>query len=63
MKSMYSVKEFCTEHGISRALFYNLLKRGLGPRTAKLGSRTLISAEAALEWRQRMEAATQTRAA
>lgn len=59
----YSVAEFCAAHGISRATFYNLLKRGLGPRIMKLGSRTLISTEAAAEWRQRMEAATHKRVA
>ena len=62
-KAAYSVAEFCAAHGISRATFYNLLKAGLGPRIMKLGSRTLISTEAALEWRQRMEATTQTREA
>ena len=55
----YSVSEFCREHGISRGLFYQLLKVGKGPKTMKLGRRTLISCEAAEEWRQRMETATQ----
>jgi len=50
------VNVFCQEHGISRATFYNLLKRGHGPVIMKVGRRTLISAEAAAEWRRRMEA-------
>ena len=50
------VSGFCREHGISRAHFYNLLKRGDGPVIMKVGRRTLISAEAAAEWRRRMEA-------
>jgi predicted DNA-binding transcriptional regulator AlpA len=50
------VKGFCQEHGISRAHFYNLLKRGDGPAVMKVGRRTLISAEAAAAWRRRMEA-------
>ena len=43
------VNVFCQEHGISRATFYNLLKRGHGPVIMKVGRRTLISAEAAAE--------------
>ena len=52
-----SVVAFCTEHGISRAHFYNEKKRGRGPTVMKVGKRTLISAEAAAEWRRRMETA------
>ena len=55
----YSVSEFCREHGISRGLFYQLLKDGKGPKTMKLGRRTLISREAAEDWSRRMEGATQ----
>ncbi len=57
-KAAFSVAEFCREHGISRGLFYQLLKDGKGPKTMKLGRRTLISREAAEEWRRRMESAT-----
>jgi hypothetical protein len=53
------VDGFCREHGISRGHFYNLLKRGEGPAIMKVGRRTLISAEAAAEWRRRMEATAQ----
>jgi transposase-like protein len=63
MKIIYSVTEFCREHGISRGLFYRLVREGLGPRVAKAGRRTLITAEAAAEWRHRMEAATMPRSA
>ena len=55
----YSVSEFCREHGISRGLFYRLLREGHGPHVIKAGRRTLISHEAAAEWRRRMEAAAQ----
>lgn len=51
----YSIKNFCLAHGISRATFYNLVKRQLTPRLMKVGKRTLISAEAAADWRVRME--------
>ena len=54
-KTVFSVAEFCREHGISRGLFYRLLREGCGPRVMKAGRRTLISHEAAEEWRRRME--------
>jgi excisionase family DNA binding protein len=63
MNHAYSVKEFCRQHGISRGLFYMLLRSGRGPRVMKIGRRTLIAAEAAAEWRQRMETAPQVREA
>jgi hypothetical protein len=51
----YSVDGFCRSHSISRAHFYQLLKRGDGPRTFKAGKLTLISKEAAADWRAAME--------
>jgi hypothetical protein len=59
----FTVPEFCEAHRISRALFYLLLKRGDGPRLLKAGRRTLITVDAAAEWRRRMEAATAGRSA
>jgi predicted DNA-binding transcriptional regulator AlpA len=56
-KSAYSPAQFCDLHGIARTTFYALLKDGRGPRLMKVGRRTLISIEAATEWRQKMEAA------
>ena len=50
-----SVNAFCNTHGISRALFYKLLKEDLGPVIMKVLGRTLISVEAAADWRRRME--------
>ena len=58
MQHAFSVNEFCRDHGISRGLFYRLLRERRGPRTMVLAGRRLISAEAAAEWRQRMERAT-----
>ncbi len=51
----YGVKEFCTTHGISRSGFYALLKLGKGPKTMKVGTRTLVSTEAAKDWRKACE--------
>jgi predicted DNA-binding transcriptional regulator AlpA len=50
-----TVDEFCQSHRISRGTFYNLLKDDRGPRVMKVGSRTLISTEAAIDWRRRRQ--------
>jgi len=52
---MFSVPEFCSAHRISRSFFYKLQKERKAPPTCKLGTRTLISAEAAAEWRRGLE--------
>jgi predicted DNA-binding transcriptional regulator AlpA len=53
-----SVTTFCKRHGISRAFFYYLQHRKRAPRTIEIGSRTLITREAAADWRKAREAAT-----
>jgi hypothetical protein len=52
---VYTRERFCDVHGISLGLFHILMRQGRGPRVMKLGRRTLISVEAAAEWRRRME--------
>jgi predicted DNA-binding transcriptional regulator AlpA len=59
MSGMLTIPAFVAEHGISRSLFYRLVREGRGPRLTKIATRTLISAEAAAEWRARMEAETE----
>jgi hypothetical protein len=54
-RKAYSIDEFCQAYRICRASFYNLLKQDRGPRTMKVGGRTLVSIEAADEWRRQME--------
>ena len=56
--SAYSIEVFCKAHNISRASYYNLAKEGRGPKLMRVGSKPLISAEAAAEWRKKMEAET-----
>lgn len=51
----YTITEFCDTHHVGRSTFYELVRSGKGPRLMKVGKRTLISAEAAAEWRRRME--------
>ena len=60
-KLTYTIPQFCDGANVSRTHFYDLLKKGLGPRTMKVGRRTLISAEAAAEWCRRMEDETSAR--
>jgi len=55
MTEAHTVEEFCQGHRISRGTFYNLLKDGRGPRVMKVGARTLVSVEAAADWRRKME--------
>lgn len=60
----FDIPAFCKTHSISRALLYKLIREGKGPRLIKAGRRTLISFEAAQEWRERMVApAAQSKAA
>jgi hypothetical protein len=54
---VYTVAEFCRRNRICRATLYNLVRRAKGPRLMKVGSRTLISVEAAADWRRTMEQA------
>ena len=56
-RAAYSVNDFCKAHGISRSLFYKALKEGWGPTIMKCAGRTLISLEAAEEWRRSLERA------
>jgi predicted DNA-binding transcriptional regulator AlpA len=51
----YSIAAFCAAHAISRATFYNLQKEGKAPRLMHVGSRRLISREAAAQWRRERE--------
>jgi predicted DNA-binding transcriptional regulator AlpA len=46
----FTLNGFCEAYGISRAMFYKLQKHGQAPRFAKIGSKILITTEAAAEW-------------
>jgi len=54
----FSIPQFCRRHNISESFFHKLQRGGLGPRTMRIGARTLISAEAATAWRRAREAAS-----
>ena len=53
----FSIREFCAAHRISQSMYFKMRAMGLGPREMAVGSRRLISQEAAAEWRKAREAA------
>jgi hypothetical protein len=58
-----SIREFCRLHGISEDQFYKMQREKWGPVVMHVGSRTLISHEAAADWRRAREAAAAKEAA
>jgi hypothetical protein len=57
-RALFSIDQFCADHGICRAFYYKLRRAGRGPVEIKLGTRTMISVESAAAWRHRMQAET-----
>jgi hypothetical protein len=55
----FSIEEFCARHRISPQLFYKLKPLGLMPVTFRVGTRVLISREAAAAWCRARENAAQ----
>jgi hypothetical protein len=53
----YTIEQFCKAHGFSKAHYFNIARAGLGPRIMRVGSRVLISREAAADWRKARETA------
>jgi hypothetical protein len=54
----YSIPQFCAAHNISESFYFKLQRQGLGPAEMRLGTRVLITQEAAEHWRREREAAT-----
>ena len=57
-RAAYTIPEFCDAHRISRSHYYVLKKQGRTPREVHVGSRVLITIEAAIRWRKAREKAT-----
>jgi len=53
----YSIREFCTAHRLSQSMYFKIRNQGLGPDEMSVGSRRIISCEAAERWRREREAA------
>jgi len=47
----FTVAEFCEAHRISRSWLYAEWKGGRGPKVKLIGSKKIITAEAAAAWR------------
>jgi hypothetical protein len=62
-RKAFTVDEFCTNHSISRAMFYKLAKAGMGPRVMRVGTKQLVSEEEAAAWRAERTAANSKSAA
>jgi predicted DNA-binding transcriptional regulator AlpA len=54
-RAAYTVSEFCAAHRISRSTLYELWAAGAGPRFILVGSKRIITVEAAADWRRRGE--------
>jgi hypothetical protein len=52
----YSIREFCEAHRLSESMYFKLRNQGLGPDEMSVGSRRIISFEAAERWRRAREA-------
>ena len=57
LAAAFTIAEFCRAHRNSKSMYFKMSNLGLGPREMAVGSRRLISQEAAAEWRKAREAA------
>ena len=53
---IFTIAEFCAVHRISRSRLYQEWKEGTGPRFFHVGTKVLITREAAADWRREREA-------
>ena len=51
----YTIPEFCKAHRFSESMYFKMKVQGLAPREMHVGSRTLITFEAAADWRRARE--------
>jgi hypothetical protein len=56
-RAAFTIAEFCEAHRVSRSKLYHLWAAGIGPRFMKVGTKVLISVEAAADWRRGREQA------
>jgi hypothetical protein len=54
----YTIATFCVAHDISESFYHKLKSQGRAPREMHVGTRVLISYEAAADWRAAREAET-----
>jgi hypothetical protein len=61
--SAFTINEFCARNKLSRSKFYQIRRKGLGPREMEIDGLRRITAEAEAAWKKANEAATQQTAA
>jgi hypothetical protein len=54
-RAAYTIAEFCDAHRISRSKLYELWTAGVGPRFIRIGTKKIITTEAAANWRREGE--------
>jgi hypothetical protein len=59
----YTIPEFCVAHRLSRAQYYVLRNKGLGPDETRLLGKVIITEESAARWRRRHTARPRSRMA
>jgi hypothetical protein len=59
-RAAYTIDEWCAAHRLSRRKYYDLVEQGISPRIMRIGTRVLVSVEAAAAWRAEREAAAQS---
>lgn len=55
-KDCYSIDDFCARNSISRAMYYLLKEEGDTPQETRVGTKVLITKEAAETWRKKPRA-------
>jgi hypothetical protein len=58
----YTIRTFCIAHHLSEAMYFKAREMGIGPREMRVGTRVLITFEAAADWRAERERAAATAA-
>ena len=54
----FAIGEFCAAHRLSPSMYFKLKAEGSGPREMHVGTRRMISTEAAAAWRRARERET-----
>jgi hypothetical protein len=57
-QAVYTIREFCDRYRIAASFFFKIQRQGKGPRTMRIGSKVLITAQAASDWVAAREAET-----
>jgi len=57
----HTIPSFCVSNAISESKYFDLKRKGKGPREIDLGGRTIITPEAERDWRAEREAETEAK--